>query len=131
VRIVTVRAVWRCSAAHRLQWVGPSSRTAAQPRSLSMTPLLTLCVGMLCCDAPGPNGEAIMAATQLLGRTMAERGIELVYGGGSVGVMGAISQSVDAAGGRVWGIIPKASAAGVTAALRTRAADCAQPGVCV
>jgi len=43
-----------------------------------------------------------------LGRTIAARGLELVYGGGAVGLMGAVADAAMAAGGRVTGIIPRA-----------------------
>ena len=42
-----------------------------------------------------------------LGRTLVERGFELVYGGAHVGLMGAVADSVLAAGGRVIGVIPQ------------------------
>lgn len=45
---------------------------------------------------------------QQLGRALAERGIGLVYGGASVGIMGVVADAVMAAGGRVTGIIPDA-----------------------
>lgn len=47
------------------------------------------------------------AAATTLGRTMAEAGIGLVYGGGGLGLMGATAKSVLANGGRVTGIIPQ------------------------
>jgi uncharacterized protein (TIGR00730 family) len=48
---------------------------------------------------------AEMAAA--LGKVLAERQIELIYGGAAVGTMGVIADTVLAAGGRVTGIIPK------------------------
>jgi uncharacterized protein (TIGR00730 family) len=48
-----------------------------------------------------------MLAAQELGRTLAEQKIELVYGGGKVGLMGVIATSVIQAGGQVIGVIPK------------------------
>ncbi|MEQ6899846.1 TIGR00730 family Rossman fold protein [Nocardioides sp. YIM 152588] len=42
-----------------------------------------------------------------VGRTLGERDIELVYGGGSSGLMGALSDGVLDAGGRVYGVIPR------------------------
>lgn len=42
-----------------------------------------------------------------LGRRLAEDGITLVYGGGNVGLMGALAQASLAAGGRVIGILPR------------------------
>ena len=41
-----------------------------------------------------------------VGRQLAERGIELVYGGGGAGLMGAVSQGVLDHGGQVTGVIP-------------------------
>lgn len=41
-----------------------------------------------------------------LGRILADRGIELVYGGGSIGLMGVLADAVLNAGGRVTGVIP-------------------------
>ena len=45
-----------------------------------------------------------------LGRVMAARGIELVYGGGNVGLMGGLAESALDHGGSVTGIIPKSIA---------------------
>lgn len=42
----------------------------------------------------------------LLGKTMAEHGIELVYGGANVGLMGAVADGALAAGGKVTGVLP-------------------------
>jgi hypothetical protein len=42
------------------------------------------------------------------GRALAERGVALVYGGSSRGLMGAVADEVLAAGGKVIGVIPKA-----------------------
>jgi uncharacterized protein (TIGR00730 family) len=47
-------------------------------------------------------------AAQRLGRLLVRRGIELVYGGGNVGLMGALADAVLAAGGRAIGVIPGA-----------------------
>jgi len=41
-------------------------------------------------------------------RLLAERGLELVYGGGNVGLMGVVADAALAAGGRVIGVIPEA-----------------------
>jgi uncharacterized protein (TIGR00730 family) len=49
-----------------------------------------------------------VAAARALGRGLAERSIELVYGGGRVGLMGALADAAMEAGGRVTGIIPHA-----------------------
>ena len=42
-----------------------------------------------------------------LGRALAERGLTLVYGGGGVGLMGALAQACLAAGGTVIGVLPR------------------------
>ncbi|MDQ0316443.1 TIGR00730 family Rossman fold protein [Amorphus orientalis] len=47
------------------------------------------------------------AAARDLGRALASEGIELVYGGGSVGLMGTLAHSVLSSGGRVTGVIPQ------------------------
>ena len=47
------------------------------------------------------------AAAEQVGRLLAERGMELVYGGGKVGLMGAVADACLGAGGRVIGVIPQ------------------------
>lgn len=47
------------------------------------------------------------AAAYAVGRGLAERGIELVYGGGGSGLMGQVSQGVLDHGGHVYGVIPR------------------------
>jgi uncharacterized protein (TIGR00730 family) len=47
------------------------------------------------------------AAARELGALLAEQGIELVYGGASVGIMGELADSVHEHGGHVTGIIPQ------------------------
>lgn len=49
---------------------------------------------------------AYAAAANVLGEMLAQAGIGLVYGGGSLGLMGEVARSVLACGGRVTGIIP-------------------------
>lgn len=65
--------------------------------------LKSICV--FCGSNVGANGLYIEAA-RTLGRLLAENGIELVYGGGMTGMMGAVADAALAAGGRVTGIIP-------------------------
>lgn len=48
-----------------------------------------------------------MHAADQLGRRLAEAGIGLVYGGGNIGLMGAVARSVLAHGGHVTGVIPQ------------------------
>ncbi len=55
---------------------------------------------------PGIRPEYKQAA-QALGQQMAARGLGLVYGGASVGLMGTIAEAVLAGGGEVTGVIPR------------------------
>lgn len=64
----------------------------------------TVCV--YCGSGPGSNHRFVEAA-QALGKVFAENNIRLVYGGGSVGLMGAIAKSTLDHGGLVTGIIPE------------------------
>jgi uncharacterized protein (TIGR00730 family) len=68
-----------------------------------MTILKSICV--YCGSGPGTVPAFMDAATQF-GRILAENGIRLVYGGGSVGLMGALADAVLDTGGAVTGIIP-------------------------
>ena len=80
-----------------------SSRTAMQIDTRTMSEIKSVCVY---CGS-GFGDDPIFAETALaLGREMAERGVRLVYGGGNVGLMGTIAQSVLDHGGYVTGIIP-------------------------
>ncbi len=63
-------------------------------------------VCVYCGSSVGANREYARAA-QELGCLFAERGITLVYGGGSIGLMGVIADAALAAGGRVIGVIPQ------------------------
>ena len=63
----------------------------------------TVCV--YCGSGPGNNPRFVEAAIAL-GKVFAENDIRLVYGGGSIGLMGAIAKSTLEHGGKVTGIIP-------------------------
>jgi uncharacterized protein (TIGR00730 family) len=65
----------------------------------------SICV--FCGSNTGARAEYV-AEARILGETLAAQGIRLVYGGGRVGLMGIIADSVMAAGGEVSGIIPQA-----------------------
>ena len=58
-------------------------------------------------SSPGAHPDYVLAA-QELGRALAERGIVLVYGGASVGLMGAVADATLDAGGEAVGVIPQA-----------------------
>jgi uncharacterized protein (TIGR00730 family) len=58
------------------------------------------------CGSSGAVDEQYRAAAAELGRSLAAAGIELVYGGGRIGLMGLLADAVLAGGGRVVGVIP-------------------------
>ena len=62
---------------------------------------------MFCGANPG-NDPAIIETASDLGRSIAEHGHRLVYGGGRVGLMGTVADAALAAGGEVVGFIPQA-----------------------
>jgi uncharacterized protein (TIGR00730 family) len=64
-------------------------------------------VCVFCGSSIGAN-PVYLEAARAVGRTLARRGIGLVYGGGSVGLMGAVADAALAAGGEVIGVIPRA-----------------------
>ena len=63
-------------------------------------------VAVFCGSRPGRN-PAWLAAARALGSGLAQAGIRLVFGGGRVGLMGAVADSVLAEGGQVLGVIPE------------------------
>ena len=68
-------------------------------------PFQRLCVF---CGSRSGTRPAYREAAEALGRLLAEHEIELVYGGGNIGLMGVIADACLAAGGRVVGVIPRA-----------------------
>jgi uncharacterized protein (TIGR00730 family) len=69
-----------------------------------MSKINAICV--YCGSSPGTE-PAFIEAAQELGKILAENGVRLIYGGGSVGLMGALAESVLEHGGQVTGIIPE------------------------
>ncbi|KXF78068.1 lysine decarboxylase [Paramesorhizobium deserti] len=69
-----------------------------------MSKIRSICV--YCGSSPGLN-PLYKQSGKLLGHSIAEHGLELVYGGGTKGIMGAVADGVMSAGGKVTGIIPK------------------------
>jgi uncharacterized protein (TIGR00730 family) len=84
------RAIWRAKG-HPVDYVA------------LMGELRAVCVF---CGSSTPPDDAYRAAARRLGGALAWRGIELVYGGGRVGLMGELADSCLASGGRVTGVIP-------------------------
>jgi hypothetical protein len=68
-----------------------------------MSRINSICV--YCASGPGTS-PAFVAAAHSFGRILAENTVRLVYGGGSVGLMGALAESVLDHGGHVTGVIP-------------------------
>lgn len=58
------------------------------------------------CSSSDRIDPAYVGVATAIGREMVQRGWSLVYGGGKVGLMGAVAKSVKASGGRVVGVIP-------------------------
>jgi hypothetical protein len=67
-------------------------------------PLRSVCVY---CGSRHGARPAYTAAARALGRAIGERGWQLVYGGGQVGLMGEVADAALAAGARVIGVIPE------------------------
>ncbi len=68
-----------------------------------MKPIRRLCVY---CGSAGAVDPRYREAARELGESLANAGIELVFGGGGIGLMGIAADAALAAGGRVVGIIP-------------------------
>jgi uncharacterized protein (TIGR00730 family) len=67
-------------------------------------PLQRICVF---CGSSSGNRLEYRAAAERLGSLLVERGIELVYGGGNIGLMSVLADTVLRLGGRVIGVIPE------------------------
>lgn len=60
------------------------------------------------CGSATPADPVYIEAARMVGHGLAKRGIGVVYGGGKLGLMGAVADSALEAGGEVIGIIPTA-----------------------
>lgn len=69
-----------------------------------MNKIRSICV--YCGSSPG-HSDIYMKAGHILGRSIADAGLRLVYGGGTKGIMGAVADGAMRAGGKVTGIIPR------------------------
>jgi uncharacterized protein (TIGR00730 family) len=69
-----------------------------------MSKIKAICV--YCGSSPGTD-PAFVEAARKFGQILAENGIRLVYGGGSIGLMGALADAVIRHGGAATGIIPE------------------------
>lgn len=68
-----------------------------------MTKIRSICVY---CGSSTGNNPVYREAGLALGRSIAENGLRLIYGGGTRGIMGAVAEGAYKAGGKVTGIIP-------------------------
>src|SRR6266849_5609679 len=59
------------------------------------------------CASSRQTDAAYYEAAVTLGRSLAQRGVTIVYGGGAVGSMGALADAALAAGGKVVGVLPR------------------------
>lgn len=59
------------------------------------------------CGSATPTDPIYLENARYVGRALADRGITVVYGGGRLGLMGAIADAALAAGGEVIGVIPR------------------------
>jgi uncharacterized protein (TIGR00730 family) len=66
--------------------------------------LSSVCV--FCGSNAGAN-PAYLKAAEVVGRGLAQRGVQVVYGGATVGMMGALADATRGAGGEVIGVIPQ------------------------
>jgi uncharacterized protein (TIGR00730 family) len=69
-----------------------------------MSKINAICV--YCGSSPGTD-PAFVEAARSFGKILAESGVRLVYGGGSIGLMGAVAGAVIEHGGAATGIIPE------------------------
>ncbi len=60
------------------------------------------------CGSSAGHRPVYREAAESLGRLLAERGVEIVYGAGNIGLMGALADACLEAGGSVIGVIPQA-----------------------
>jgi uncharacterized protein (TIGR00730 family) len=72
----------------------------------ALTPRRLRSVCVFCGSAPG-QAPLFVEAARAAGTLLARRGLSLVYGGGHIGMMGAVADAALAAGARVTGVIPQ------------------------
>src|SRR5262249_29770229 len=83
---------------------GRIAATCIVSRVGSMNKINAICV--YCGSSPGTD-PAFVDTARDFGKILAQNGIRLVYGGGSIGLMGALASSVIDHGGAATGIIPE------------------------
>ena len=78
--------------------------TALKNHDLKANEIKSICVF---CGSGNGKDPAFKTAAKKLGTLLAENNIELIYGGGDMGLMGTIAKAVRSNGGKVTGIIPE------------------------
>jgi hypothetical protein len=94
------RAIFR----RRLDDATTAMHMQAVSRPDKMSKIRKICV--YCGSGPGTD-PAFVVAAKAFGEILAKNGIGLIYGGGTVGIMGEIADAVEANGGQLTGIIPE------------------------
>lgn len=82
----------------------PIDTSLLSQKTLTPAPIEGVCV--YCGSGKGVN-HAYAIAARKLGKALGDHGIRLVYGGGSLGLMGEVARAALGAGGKVTGIIPE------------------------
>jgi uncharacterized protein (TIGR00730 family) len=82
----------------------PSRARHGAEEGQCMTTMRSVCVY---CGSSGRVADVYKLAARRLGECLAMHGLQIVYGGGRVGLMGIVADAALAAGGRVVGIIPE------------------------
>ena len=82
----------------------PIDTSLLNKKIITPSPIRGVCV--YCGSGKGVN-HAYTIAARRLGKALADDGIRLVYGGGSLGLMGEVARAALGAGGKVTGIIPE------------------------
>ena len=82
----------------------PIDTSLLNKKIITPSPIRGVCV--YCGSGKGVN-HAYTIAARKLGKALANDGIRLVYGGGSLGLMGEVARAALGAGGKVTGIIPE------------------------
>ena len=78
-------------------------RPSGAPFSRLVLPMASICVY---CSSSNAIADTYPPVAEALGRGLARRGHELVYGGGAVGLMGVLAHAAHEAGGEITGVIP-------------------------
>ena len=79
----------------------------ARERDATCAPMTSIRAVCVYCGSSAGTDPTFVEAARALGRSLAENRIRLIFGGGSIGLMGALAGSVLAHGGHVTGVVPE------------------------